>query len=177
MREPECIRVLTANTLVRLPEEWKKGAAQEKVAQTERTPVSLRGEPYMRLLALVAILLAAAQALAQTSAQQEELNRITGAPPGTRCFKSAKLAQEMAKHYIGSGKCLQHLRPMDPGRFMKALRALGAIDKDFGNQHCQIQLSLMFRLGREWIAADKELHCAETRTEMSRKLFFRDFVR
>jgi hypothetical protein len=130
----------------------------------------------MRLLLLAGCLFAAAQALAQTTAQ-EELNQLTGAPAGTRCFKSINLTQEMAKHYIGSGICPQHLRPMDPARFMKALQALGAIDKDFTSDPCQLQLRLMFRLGREWIADDKERHCAETSREMSRKLFFREFVR
>jgi hypothetical protein len=66
---------------------------------------------------------------------------------------------------------------MDPARFMKALQALGAIDEDFATDACQVQLRLMFRLGREWIADDKERRCAETTREMARKLFFREFVR
>jgi hypothetical protein len=132
----------------------------------------------MRFLSLAAVFLVAA--LAQASAQagpQEELNQLTGAPVGTRCFKSIPLAQEMAKHYIGSAMCPQQLRPMDPARFMKALQALSAIDRDFTSDACQVQLRLMFRLGREWIAADKDRNCAETTREMTRKLFFREFVR
>jgi hypothetical protein len=130
----------------------------------------------MRMLSVAAFLLVAAQAVAQTGTQ-DELNQLTGTPAGTRCFKSIQLTQEMAKHYIGSGMCPQQLRPMDPARFMKALQALGAIDKDFTSDACQLQLRLMFRLGREWIAADKDRNCAETTKEMGRKLFFREFVR
>lgn len=130
----------------------------------------------MRIFSLAAFLFAAAQALAQPAAQ-EELNQLTGAPAGTRCFKSIELTQEMAKHYVGSGLCTQQLRPMDPARFMKALQALGAIDKDFASDPCQVQLRLMFRLGREWIANSRERNCAETAREMARKLFFREFVR
>jgi hypothetical protein len=130
----------------------------------------------MRLLSLGAVLLATAQAWAQAPAQ-EELNRLTGAPAGTRCFRSIVLTQEMAKHYVGSGMCPRQLRPMDPARFMKALQALGAVDRDFVSDTCQVQMRLMFRLGREWIADDQERRCAETRTEMARKLFFREFVR
>jgi hypothetical protein len=130
----------------------------------------------MRLLSLAAVLLAAGPAWAQTPAQ-EELNRLTGAPAGTRCFRSIELTQEMAKHYVGSGICTRQLRPMDPARFMKALQALGAVDRDFTSDPCQVQMRLMFRLGREWIADDQERRCAETRTEMTRKLFFREFVR
>jgi len=130
----------------------------------------------MRWTSLAAFLLAAGQALAQTAAQ-EDLNRLTGAPAGTRCFKSIELTQEMAKHYVGSGICTQQLRPMDPARFMKALQALGAIDRDFTSDPCQVQLRLMFRLGREWIANNRERNCAETAREMARKLFFREFVR
>ena len=130
----------------------------------------------MRLLSLATVLLAAGQAWAQTPAQ-EELNRLTGAPVGTRCFKSIEQTQEMAKHYVGSGVCMRQLRPMDPARFMKALQALGAIDEDFTSDACQVQLRLMFRLGRQWIADDKERRCAETAKEMARKLFFREFVR
>jgi hypothetical protein len=129
----------------------------------------------MRLLSLAAFLFVAAQASAQ-SGPQDDLNKLTGAPAGTRCFKSIELTQEMAKHYIGSGMCTQ-LRPMDPARFMKALQALGAIDKDFTTDACQLQLRLMFRLGREWIDANKDSNCAETTKEMARKLFFREFVR
>jgi hypothetical protein len=130
----------------------------------------------MRLLSLAALLLGAAQALAQTT-PQDELNRLTGAPVGTRCFKSIELTQEMAKHYVGSGICPQQLRPMDPARFMKALQALGAIDKDFTSAPCQVQMRLMFRFGREWIADNRERNCAETAREMARKLFFSEFVR
>jgi hypothetical protein len=130
----------------------------------------------MRPLSLAAFLFVAAQASAQTGAQ-DELNQLTGAPAGTRCFRSIPMAQEMAKHYVGSGICTQQLRPMDPARFMKALQALGAVDTDFASDACQVQLRLMFRLGREWIAADKDRNCAETTREMARKLFFREFVR
>lgn len=130
----------------------------------------------MRTVSLAALLFVAAQALAQTTAQ-EELNQLTGAAAGTRCFKSIELTQEMAKHYVGSGICTQQLKPMDPARFMKALQALGAIDKDFTSGPCQVQLRLMFRLGREWIANSRERNCAETTREMARKLFFREFVR
>jgi hypothetical protein len=129
----------------------------------------------LRLLSRAAVLLAATQAWAQGPAQ-EELNQLTGAPKGTRCFKSMELTQEMAKHYVGSGICAQ-LRPMEPARFMKALQALDAIDKDFTTDACQVQMRLMFRLGREWIAKDKEPRCAETSKEMARKLFFGEFVR
>jgi len=49
----------------------------------------------VRGLLLVAALGAAAQAQAQTAAQKE-LNDLTGAPAGTRCFQSVRLAQEFA---------------------------------------------------------------------------------
>jgi hypothetical protein len=114
----------------------------------------------MRLLPLfvVAVLLTAGQASAQGPAQKE-LNELTGAPEGTRCFKGFRLAQALATRYVASGICPQ-LRPMDPGQFLVALDAQGAIDRDFTGDTCQLQFGLMFRSGREWIAEDPQRNCA-----------------
>ena len=53
----------------------------------------------MRLPVLVAALLLAGHAHAQEAAQRE-LNAMTGAPAGTRCFQSVALAQELARYYL-----------------------------------------------------------------------------
>ena len=118
----------------------------------------------MRVLALAAVLSGPADALGQSPAQsqaQKELNALTGAPAGTRCFRSVKLAQEFAKRYTASGICPQ-LRPMDPGQFLRALEVQNAVDKDFIGDACQVQFALMLRAGREWVLEDRESRCAET---------------
>jgi hypothetical protein len=115
---------------------------------------------------LVAILAATAHAQAQTGAQQE-LNALTGAPAGLRCFKSVKLAQEFANRYVASGICPQ-LRPMDPGQFLSALEVQKAADKDFTGEACQVQFGLMLRAGREWMEKDTAERCAETARKLSR---------
>ncbi len=123
-----------------------------------------------RSLALAAILAAAGQALAQAQVQnpaQKELNALTGAPAGTRCFKSVKLAQEFATRYVASGLCPQ-LRPMDPGQFMRALEVQNAVDNDFTGEACQVQFGLMLRAGREWVEKDRAGACAETVRKLSR---------
>jgi hypothetical protein len=119
----------------------------------------------MRNLALMAIL-AAGHAQAQT-ATQNELNALTGAPAGTRCFKSVKLAQEFATRYVASGLCPQ-LRPMDPGQFLRALEVQNAADSDFTGETCQVQFGLMMRAGREWVEKDRAASCAETARKLSR---------
>jgi hypothetical protein len=60
----------------------------------------------MRLLSLLvaAVLLMAGQTSAQGPAQKE-LNNLTGAPEGTRCFKAIRLAQALATRYVASGIC------------------------------------------------------------------------
>ena len=130
----------------------------------------------MRLLFLVAGLLLAAHAQAQETAQRE-LNALTGAPSGTRCFQSIALAQELATHYVASGMCRETLSAMDPGEFMSALAQLKAIDSDFTSDACQVQMQLMFRAGREWVAKDPRRRCVETAQEMRDKPYFRNYVR
>jgi hypothetical protein len=130
----------------------------------------------MRLLFLLAGLFAAGQGYAQETAQQE-LNAMTGAPPGTRCFQSIALAQELARHYVASGLCEQQLSAMDPAQFMGALDAMQVTDADFADEACQVQLRLMFRAGREWIAQDPRRNCAATAAEMRQRPVFRDYVR
>ena len=113
----------------------------------------------MRLLSLfvAAVLLMAGQASAQGPAQKE-LNQLTGAPEATRCFRAIRLAQTLATRYVASGICPQ-LRPMDPGQFLGALNAQGAIDQDFTGAACQLQFGLMFRAGREWLAKNPQKNC------------------
>jgi hypothetical protein len=130
----------------------------------------------MRLLLLLAGLLAASHVHAQETAQRE-LNGLTGAPPGTRCFQSIALAQELARHYVASGLCEQYLSAMDPARFMGALAALKAVDEDFTSDACQVQMRLMFRAGREWIVQDPRRHCPATAAEMRQRPIFKDYVR
>jgi hypothetical protein len=120
---------------------------------------------FLRVLALVPIL-AAGEASAQ-ALEQKELNALTGAPAGTRCFKSIKLAQEFATRYVASGACPQ-LRPMDPGQFLSALEVQNAVDKDFLADACQAQFSLMLRAGREWVEGDPAERCVETARKLSR---------
>lgn len=120
----------------------------------------------LRSLSLAAIAWGAGQALAQ-SAAQKELNTLTGAPPGTRCFKSVKLAQEFATRYVASGICPQ-LRPMDPGQFLHALEVQNAVDQDFTGEACQAQFALMLRAGREWAEKDPAKSCAETARKLSK---------
>jgi hypothetical protein len=129
----------------------------------------------MRLLSLTAILLVTGGALAQTPRQQE-LNALTGAPADTRCFRSIAHAQELARHYVASGMCPQ-LKPMSAERFVNAMHALEVADVHFLSDPCHVQLKLMFRAGREWIAKDRPRHCTETADEMRRIAYFRDFVR
>jgi hypothetical protein len=114
---------------------------------------------------MVAVLWAG-QALAQAG-PQEELNALTGAPAGTRCFKSIDLAQELATRYVVSGMCPQ-LRPMDPGQFLSALEAQKAVDRDFAGEACQVQFRLMMRAGREWAQQDLTARCAETARKLRR---------
>jgi hypothetical protein len=130
----------------------------------------------MRSLVVVAGLLLAAPAHAQDSAQRE-LNALTGAPAGTRCFQSVPLAQELATHYVASGLCQQELSAIDPAQFLNALAQLKAIDADFTSDACQVQMRLMFRAGREWIAESPRRHCAATADDMRDRPFFRDYVR
>jgi hypothetical protein len=130
----------------------------------------------MRLPVLIAGLLLVHPALAQGTAQQE-LNALTGAPAGTRCFQSIPLAQELATHYIASGLCEQHMSAMDPARFMSALQALQAVDEDFVSDACQVQMRLLFRAGREWITKDPRRRCAVTAEAMRQRPIFRDYVR
>jgi hypothetical protein len=114
----------------------------------------------IRSLALVAVLGAAPHAQAQIAAQNE-LNALTGAPAGTACFKSVKLAQEFATRFVASGVCPQ-LRPMDPGQFLRALEVQKAADKDFTGEACQVQFGMMLRAGREWVEKDEARNCEET---------------
>jgi len=123
----------------------------------------------MRLLPLffaAAVLLMAGPTSAQGPAQKE-LNKLTGAPEGTRCFKAIRLAQALATRYVASGICPQ-LRPMDPGQFLMALEAQRAIDRDFTSDTCQLQFGLMFRSGREWIAKDPQRNCAEVLSQLQK---------
>jgi hypothetical protein len=130
----------------------------------------------MRLMLLVAGLLLAGHAQAQEPAQRE-LNAMTGAPTGTRCFQSIALAQELTTHYVASGMCREALSAMDPGEFMSALAQLNAIDADFTSDACQVQMRLMFRAGREWVAKDPRRRCVESAEEMRDKPYFRNYVR
>ncbi len=130
----------------------------------------------MRLLFLVAGLLFAGYAHAEEMAQRE-LNALTGAPAGTRCFQSIALAQALTTHYVASGMCRETLSTMDPGEFMSALAQLKAIDSDFTSDACQVQMRLMFRAGREWVAKDPRRRCVETAEEMRDKPYFRNYVR
>jgi hypothetical protein len=130
----------------------------------------------MRRLFFAAGLLVAGSAFAQDTAQRE-LNALTGAPAGTRCFQSIVLAQELARHYVASGLCQQQLSAMDPARFMTALQVLKAVDEDFVSDACQVQMRLMFRAGREWIAQDPRRNCLVTAEEMRQMPFFKDYVR
>lgn len=130
----------------------------------------------MRTLSLVAALLLASPAFGQDTAQRE-LNELTGVPADTRCFQSFPLAREMTKHYIASGECPEHLTAMDPADFMKALQASNAIDQDFVSDACQLQMKLMFRLSREWIAEDPGRRCAVSAEEMREREFFKNYVR
>jgi hypothetical protein len=130
----------------------------------------------MRLMFLVTGMILAGHVHAQDTAQRE-LNALTGAPAGTRCFQSAAVAQDLATHYVASGMCPETLSAMDPAEFLSALSQLKAIDNDFISDACQVQMRLMFRAGREWIGADPQRRCAETADEMRNKPYFRDYVR
>ena len=102
---------------------------------------------------------------------------MTGAPAGTRCFQSIARAQELATHYVASGMCREALSSMDPGEFLSALAQLNAIDADFTSDACQVQMRLMFRAGREWVAKDPRRRCVESAEEMRDKPYFRNYVR
>lgn len=130
----------------------------------------------MRSLLLVAGLLLAGHVHAQETTQRE-LNAMTGAPAGTRCFQSIALAQELARHYVASGLCQDNLSAMDPAQFLTALTQMKVIDQDFTSDACQVQMRLMFRAGREWIADNPRRHCAATAEEMRERPFFKDHVR
>jgi len=121
----------------------------------------------MRNLALVAVLFAPVSAGQAQTAAQKELNALTGAPAGTRCFRSIWMAQEFATRYVASGLCPQ-LRPMDPGQFLRALEVQKAVDKDFTGEACQVQFSLMLRAGREWVEKDRAATCAEMVRKLTR---------
>jgi hypothetical protein len=127
----------------------------------------------MRLLSLAAVFLAG-QALAQSPAQRE-LNGLTGAPAGTRCFRSIAQAQEMSRHYVASAMCPQ-LKPMSAARFVTAMHALDVADVNFLSDACHVQLKLMFRAGREFIARDRERNCAQSAQEMWRIRYFKEYV-
>ncbi len=129
----------------------------------------------MQLLFLLVGLLFASPALAQETAQRE-LNALTRAPEGTRCFQSIAMAQEMAKQYVASGLCPQQLSPVHPAEFMQALEEQKAIDKDFTSDACQLQLKLMFRAGREWVSEDPRRRCPTLAEEMRQQPFFKDYV-
>jgi hypothetical protein len=119
-------------------------------------------------LGVLALLWTADPLPAQTQTQaQAELNALTGAPAGTRCFKSIRLAQEFATRYVISGVCPQ-LRPMDPGQFLRSLQVQGAADRDFTSDACQVQFRLMLRAGREQAEKDPLGSCAETVRKLSR---------
>jgi len=128
----------------------------------------------MRSLVLAAAVLVTGGALAQ-SPPQRELNALTGVPTTTRCFQSMARAQEMSRHYVASAMCPQ-LRPMGPERFVKAMQALKVADVHFLSDACHIQLKLMFRAGREWIAQDETRNCAQTAREMARISYFKEYV-
>ena len=128
----------------------------------------------MRWLSLAAISLVAGQALAQSSAQRE-LNDLTGVPAETRCFRSVAQAQEISRHYVASAMCPQ-LRPMSAARFVNAMHALDVADADFLSDACHVQLKLMFRAGREWIAKDVDRNCAQTAKDMWRSHYFKEYV-
>jgi hypothetical protein len=115
------------------------------------------------------------EVLAQEAAQQE-LNALTRVPLDMRCFQSIPLAQEMAKHYVASGLCPQQINPVHPAEFMQALEEQKAVDKDFTSDACQLQLSLMFRAGREWINKDPRRHCPSVAQEMRQRPFFKAYV-
>ncbi|HEX5999091.1 MAG TPA: hypothetical protein VFZ16_06810 [Hyphomicrobiaceae bacterium] len=130
----------------------------------------------MRSLFLLAGLLLASPVLAQEAAQSE-LNALTGAPAGTRCFQSMAKAQEMARQYIASGLCPRQLSPIDPAEFMEALEQQKVVDDDFTSDACQVQLKLMFRAGREWIGKDPDGRCHVTAQEMRKRPYFKSSVR
>jgi hypothetical protein len=102
---------------------------------------------------------------------------MTGAPAGTRCFQSIALAQELATHYVASGICRETLSAMDPAEFMSALAQSNAVGADSTSDACQVQMRLMFRAGREWVAKDPRRRCVETADEMRDKPYFRNYVR
>jgi hypothetical protein len=129
-----------------------------------------------RVMFLAAGLLLAGAAQAQETAQRE-LNALTGAPAGTRCFQSIELAQELTAHYVATGICPQDLSAMDPAEFMSALAQLNAIDSDFASDACQVQMKLMFRAGREWVGKDPRGRCAEAADGMRDRPYFRNYVR
>jgi hypothetical protein len=54
---------------------------------------------------------------------------------------------------------------------------LRAVDDDFVSDACQVQMRLMFRAGREWIAKDPRRNCAAAAAEMRQRPVFRDYVR
>jgi hypothetical protein len=120
-------------------------------------------------------LVLAGPVLAQEAAQ-EELNALTRAPKDTRCFQSIALAQEMAKHYVASGLCPQQLSAVHPAEFMQALKEQKAVDKDFTSDACQVQMSLMFRAGREWVNEDPGRNCPAVAREMQQRPFFKEYV-
>jgi hypothetical protein len=57
---------------------------------------------------------------------------------------------------------------MDPGQFLSALNAQGAIDRDFPGDTCQLQFGLMFRTGREWIVKDPQKNCVEVVSKLQK---------
>lgn len=127
------------------------------------------------LVFLLAGLILADPVLAQDAAQRE-LNALTRAPKDTRCFQSIALAQEMARHYVASGLCPQQLSAVHPAEFMQALEEQKAVDKDFTTDACQVQMSLMFRAGREWVNKDPRRNCPVAAQEMRQQPLFKEYV-
>lgn len=127
------------------------------------------------LLFILAGLVLASPVVAQDRAQRE-LNKLTRAPQDTRCFQSIAAAQEMAKHYVASGLCPQHLAPVHPAEFMQALEEEKVVDRDFTTDACQVQMNLMFRAGREWVNQDPRRNCPVVAQEMRQHPFFREYV-
>src|SRR5262245_17081032 len=168
----------------RAPRRWRSeplasGAVARARHRVIRRLAGFSGAFPMRLLSIGAVLLAGLSSMSghapAQSPRQQELNRLTGAPEGTRCFRSIAQAQELSRHYVASGMCPQ-LNPISAARFVNAMHALSVADVHFLSDPCHVQLKLMFRAGREWIAQDMPRHCAETASEMTRNVYFKEFV-
>lgn len=127
---------------------------------------------------VVAISLAAASSAQAQAVGQEEFNRITGAPPGTRCFRSVVLAQGIVTGSIVTEVCpRQFKRPMEAEELHEALKALKAIDVDFLSDPCQVQMHLMFRTARGSLAKDRARVCELMTRELLNNPFFTPLMR